>query len=133
MTRSTLTFTVTDADTAEAMGSGSLPVLATPRLLAWCETATCAALESVLGDGETSVGTRVELEHSRGSLVGARIEVTASAVLRDGRLHRLSVVAREADGGPVVGTGEVTRVVVDAERFLGRLGARTGPASPVKE
>jgi fluoroacetyl-CoA thioesterase len=120
MTGSTLIFTVTDADTAEAMGSGTLPVLATPRLLAWCEAATCVALEPVLGDGETSVGTRVELEHSRGSRVGARIEVTASPIFRDGRLHRFSVVAREADGG-VVGTGEVTRVVVDAERFLGRL------------
>ena len=121
MSRSSLTFTVTGADTAEAMGSGSLPVLATPRLLAWCEAATCAALESGLGEGETSVGTRVELQHSRGSRVGTRIEVTASAVFQDGRLHRLSVVAREADGGPVVGTGEITRVLVDAQRFLDRL------------
>ena len=67
------------------------------------------------------VGTRVAVEHTRGSLVGTRIEVTASPVHRDGRLHRFSVVAREADGGHVLGTGEVTRVVVDAERFLGRL------------
>lgn len=116
----TLSFTVTHDDTAQALGSGSLPVLGTPRLLAWCEAATCAALEPELGEGETSVGTRVELEHTRASRVGARIEVTASPVFRDGRLHRLSVVARETDGGRVVGTGEVTRVVVDAERFLGR-------------
>ena len=118
---STLTFTVAEEDTAEALGSGSLPVLGTPRLLAWCEAATCTALEPLLGPGETSVGTRVTLEHTRGSRVGVRVEVTASPVHRDGRMHRLSVVAREADGGRVVGTGEVTRVVVDAERFLGRL------------
>jgi fluoroacetyl-CoA thioesterase len=117
----TLTFTVGDEDTAAALGSGSLPVLGTPRLLAWCEAATCAAIEPDLDQGETSVGTRVELEHSRGSTVGVRVEVTASRVFRDGRLHRFSVLAREADGGPVVGTGEVTRVVVDADRFLGRL------------
>ena len=49
------------------------------------------------------------------------MEVTASSVFHDGRLHRFSVVAREADDGRVVATGEVTRVVVDAERFLGRL------------
>ncbi len=117
-----LTFTVTDADTAAALGSGSLPVLGTPRLLAWCEAATCAAVAPLLGEGETSVGTRVELEHSRGSRVGSRVEVTASSVFQDGRLHRFSVVAREAGGGGrVVGTGEITRVVVDAERFLGRL------------
>lgn len=117
----TLTFTVTDADTAETLGSGSLPVLGTPRLLAWCEAATCAAIEPLLAPGETSVGTRVELEHSRASRVGVRIEVTATSVYRDGRLHRLSVSARESDGGRVIGTGEVTRVVVDAERFLARL------------
>ena len=117
---SSLTFTVTDHDTAAALGSGSLPVLGTPRLLAWCEAATCAAIESLLAPGETSVGTRVELEHTRGSRVGVLVEVTATAVQRDGRLHRFSVVARETDAGRVVGTGEITRVVVDAERFLDR-------------
>jgi predicted thioesterase len=117
----TLTFTVAEEDTAEALGSGSLPVLATPRLLAWCEAATCAAIEPSLGPGETSVGTRVELEHTRASRVGVRLEVTATSVHHDGRLHRFSVVARETSSGRVVGTGEVTRVVVDAERFLGRL------------
>jgi predicted thioesterase len=116
----TLTFTVAEADTAEALGSGSLPVLGTPRLLAWCEAATCAAIEASLGPGETSVGTRVELEHTRASRVGVRLEVTATAVHRDGRLHRFSVLAREAPAGPVVGTGEITRLVVDAERFLAR-------------
>jgi fluoroacetyl-CoA thioesterase len=117
----TVSFTVTDDDTAAALGSGSLPVLGTPRLLAWCEAATCAAVEDDLAAGETSVGTRVELEHTRASLVGARIEVTATPVFSDGRLRRFSVSARQ-DDGRVVGTGEVTRVVVDAERFLGRLG-----------
>ena len=117
----TLTFTVGDAQTASAVGSGSLPVLGTPYLLAWCEAATCAALEPALEEGETSVGTRVELEHVRASLVGTALEVTATPLHRDGRLHRFGVVAREAGGGRVVGTGEVTRVVVDAQRFLARL------------
>lgn len=117
----TLNFTVTNDDTAAALGSGSLPVLGTPRLLAWCEAATCAAIETELGEGETSVGTRIELEHTRASRVGVRLEVTATPVFRDGRLHRFSVLAREAGGGAVVGTGEVTRVVVDADKFLGRV------------
>jgi fluoroacetyl-CoA thioesterase len=118
---STLAFTVTEADTAVAVGSGSLPVLGTPILLAWCEAATCAAVEPTLGPGETSVGTRVELEHTRASAVGSALEVTATPVFADGRLHRFSVVARESGGGRVVGTGEVTRVVVDGERFLDRM------------
>jgi fluoroacetyl-CoA thioesterase len=118
----TLTFAVTDADTAQAVGSGSLPVLGTPRLLAWCEAATCAAIDPTLAPGQTSVGTRVELEHLAASAVGQEVEVTASATYVDGRLHRFTVAARNV-GGKVVGTGEVTRVVVDAERFLGRIGS----------
>ena len=120
----TLRFTVTDADTAAAVGSGSLPVLGTPRLLAWCEAATCAAIDPTLAPGETSVGTRVEIEHVAASPVGQEVEVTASATYVDGRLHRFTVAARNVGGsaaGKIVGTGEVTRVVVDAERFLSRL------------
>ena len=117
-----LTFTVTDDDTASALGSGSLPVLGTPRLLAWCEAATCAALEESLPPGGTSVGTRVALDHLAASPVGQQVEVTASAAYVDGRLHRFTVAARHLGGnGKVVGTGEITRVVVDAERFLSRL------------
>jgi fluoroacetyl-CoA thioesterase len=117
-----LTFSVTDDDTAAALGSGSLPVLGTPRLLAWCEAATCAALEASLPPGGTSVGTRVALDHLAASPVGQQVEVTASASYVDGRLHRFTVAARHLGGnGKVVGTGEITRVVVDAERFLSRL------------
>ena len=119
--QATLTFTVTDDDTAAAVGSGSLPVLGTPRLLAWCEAATCAALEPSLPPGSTSVGTRVSLEHLAASPVGQEVEVTASSSYADGRLHRFTVAARHTGDGRVVGSGEVTRVVVDAERFLGRL------------
>ena len=117
-----LTFTVTDDDTAAALGSGSLPVLGTPRLLAWCEAATCAALDASLPPGGSSVGTRAALDHLAASPVGQQVEVTASASYVDGRLHRFTVAARHLGGnGKVVGTGEITRVVVDAERFLSRL------------
>lgn len=117
----TLRFTVTEDDTAAALGSGSLPVLATPRLLAWCEATTCAAIGSSLGEGETSVGTRVALEHLGASAVGREVEVTVSPAYVDGRLHRFTVAARHAGESTLVGSGEITRVVVDAERFLARL------------
>ena len=119
--QATLTFTVTDDDTAIAVGSGSLPVLGTPRLLAWCEAATCAAIEPTLPAGGTSVGTRITLEHLAASPVGAVLEVTASTAYVDGRLHRFTVSARHVHDGRVVGAGEVTRVVVDAERFMSRV------------
>ncbi len=118
----TLHFVVTDDDTALALGSGDLLVLATPRLLAWAEAATCAAIAPVLDPGATSVGTRVSLEHLAPSAVGQEVAVTASAAYADGRLHRFTVGARHVGGDRrQVGAGEVTRVVVDAERFTARL------------
>ena len=117
----TLTFTVTADDTAIAVGSGSLPVLGTPRLLAWCEAATCAAIAAALPEGGTSVGTRITLEHLVASPVGAALEVTATTAYVDGRLHRFTVSARHGHDGRVVGAGEVTRVVVDADRFMSRV------------
>lgn len=115
-----LSFTVTDLDTAQALGSGGLPVLGTPRLLAWCEATTCAALDAHLGEGQASVGTRISLEHLAPSRVGAVIEVTAVLVHVDGRLVRFTVTGHCA--GKLVGAGEVTRVIVDAQRFISRIG-----------
>ena len=122
----TLRFTVTDADTAAAVGSGDLAVLATPRLLAWCEAATCAALADSLSVEQTSVGTRVSLEHLAASPVGETLEVQATAAYVDGRLVRFQVAASRASDGRVVGHGEVTRVVVDRERFLARVSQAGG-------
>ncbi|HET8614585.1 MAG TPA: hotdog domain-containing protein [Actinomycetales bacterium] len=118
--RAELTFTVTASDTAQAVGSGSLPVLGTPRLLAWCEAATCAAAEHLSGGGRTTVGTRAELEHRSASAVGSVVHVVADLVHTDGRLLRFSVAASDRDGR-LLATGEITRVVVDADRFLARL------------
>ena len=121
-----LRFTVTDADTAAAVGSGDLAVLGTPRLLAWCEAATCAALADSLSAEQTSVGTRVSLEHLAASPVGETLEVQATVAYVDGRLVRFQVAASHAADGRVVGHGEVTRVVVDRERFLARVSQAGG-------
>ncbi len=117
-----LDFEVTEADTAAAVGSGDLPVLGTPRLLAWCEAATCAALADELDPARTSVGTRVSLEHLAASAVGERVSVEATVSYADGRLVRFAVAASNASDGRLVGTGEITRVVVDRDRFLSRVG-----------
>ncbi len=118
MDTASVTHTVTDLDTASALGSGDLEVLATPRVLAWCEEATCAALE--LTAGQTSVGTRVDLEHLAASPVGAVVTATATVIHTDGRLVRFQVVAQDASG-TLLASGEVRRVVVDRERFLSRI------------
>lgn len=115
----TAQFTVTEEDTAVAVGSGALDVLGTPRLLAWCEQVTCLAIEPAIAEGSTSVGTRISLEHVAASPIGASVEVTASTAYVDGRLVRFTVTARQ--GSRLVGNGEITRVVVDAERFMARV------------
>ncbi|MGH8776002.1 MAG: thioesterase family protein [Jiangellaceae bacterium] len=119
---SELVHVVGEDDTATALGSGDVRVLATPRLLALAEAATVAAVADALPAGATSVGTRVGLEHVRPSPVGTRVTIRASLVAVDGRLLSFAVVAEDPDGG-AVGHGRITRVVVDRARFLDRVGA----------
>lgn len=116
-----LSFVVNDHDTAIALGSGDVPVLATPRVIAWLEAATVATIPG-LGDDETTVGTRVAIEHLVASPVGSLVEVEASLAHRDGRLLRFSVAAHHDIGeGPVlIARGEITRVVVRRDAFVAR-------------
>ena len=95
----TLEFRVTPGDTAAALGPGDLPVLGTPRLLAWAEAATCAAIADDLDGASSSVGTRVQLEHVAASPVGADVSVTATASYVDGRLVRFQVAAEHTVAG----------------------------------
>jgi fluoroacetyl-CoA thioesterase len=113
-------FTVTDQDTASALGSGDLAVLATPRLLAWLEAATVCAAAELVDPTETTVGTRVELEHLAASGVGAAVTAVADLAARDGRLLRFAVAAHDG-ADRLLAAGTVTRVVVDRDRFLSRV------------
>ena len=118
-------YTVTEADTAAAVGSGDVPVLATPRVLALAERATVAAVAGALEAGATTVGTRVELDHLAPSPVGAELEVDAALERVTGR--RLEFAVRLRDGDRPVAGGRVVRVVVDAAALLRDAGAgRTG-------
>ena len=118
MTAHSLTRTVTPTDTARAVGSGDLDVLGTPVVLAWCEAATCAALD--LAAERTSVGTRVEIAHLAPSPVGTEVTVTAEIEQVDDRRARFAVSAVDASGTEVA-RGIVERALVDRERFLSRL------------
>ncbi len=120
--RATVHAVVTDADTAEAMGSGNVPVLATPRLLALAEAATVAAVAPHLADGLTTVGTAASLEHRQASPLGAEIVVEAELTEVDGRRLVFSFIARAADTDPdmVVGAGTVERVILNRARFIAR-------------
>jgi fluoroacetyl-CoA thioesterase len=112
---------VTDDDTALAVGSGSLPVLATPRLLAWVEGVSCDAVAGLLAVGETSVGTSVRLEHLAPCGVGDWVTVRAEVASVDGR-RVVFVVEATGEDQRSVARGTVERVVVDETGFLARLG-----------
>ncbi|NES26893.1 thioesterase [Micromonospora terminaliae] len=110
--------TVTDTDTAQAVGSGDVPVLGTPRVLALAEAATVAATATRLPSGSTTVGTRIELEHRAATPVGRTVAARAELVKVDGRRLTFEVVV--TDGNEVVATGRVERALVDRQRFVER-------------
>jgi fluoroacetyl-CoA thioesterase len=111
--------TVTDADTAIAVGSGDVPVLATPRLVALFEQAAVAAVHDQLDANQTSVGMRVQIDHLAPTGIGAAVTAEATLDKVEGRRLLFKVSARDQRG--LIGAGKVTRVVVDRDRFLDKL------------
>ena len=121
--RSFVGITVADTDTATAMGSGDVPVLGTPRLLALAEAATVAAIGPRLEPGQTSVGTSAVMEHKRPSPIGAEVVVEAELTEVDDRRLVFSFRARQIssrDHVVVLGVGTLERIVVDRDGFVSR-------------
>jgi fluoroacetyl-CoA thioesterase len=127
----TLRFPVTAEDTARALGSGDVEVLATPRLLAWLEAATCAAVADALDAASTTVGTHVELDHRAPSALGSMVVVTATLTEVAGRRLGFAVSAADEATGEPLGSGVVRRAVVDRARFAGP-GGDAGEPAPVR-
>lgn len=111
--------TVDDGNTAAAMGSGDMPVFATPAMAALMENAAMKAVEGALPEGAATVGTAISISHVKASPVGARITASAELVEVDGR--RLVFSVRAWDERGTIGEGSHTRFVVDRERFMGKL------------
>jgi fluoroacetyl-CoA thioesterase len=111
-------YEVTDTDTAAALGSGDVPVLATPRLIALMEAATVQVAEPYVGVGQTTVGTGVRIEHRRATPVGNSIDIIATPP-HTVTGHRLTFGVQAVDSsGHVIATGEIDRVIVDRDGFL---------------
>ena len=94
--RASVRVVVGESDTAAALGSGDVPVLGTPRLLALAEAATVAAVAPQLASGETTVGTSVTMEHRRASPVGSGLVIEAELTEVDGSRLVFSFIARRA-------------------------------------
>lgn len=111
----TILYTVTPDKTAKAMGSGSLEVLATPALVAMMEECACKALEGVLEEGQTSVGTGLQLQHSAATPVGMQVSCKATVTSFEDRRILFEITAEDAKGQ--IGRCIHERFVVYAERF----------------
>jgi fluoroacetyl-CoA thioesterase len=107
---------VTEADTAEAFRSGSVPVLATPRLIALCEEASCKAIEGQLPETSTSVAKRVQFDHLVPVAVGGTVWAEATLDRIEGR--RLVFILSVSESAGLVAAGKLIRVIVDREAFL---------------
>ena len=107
---------VTEADTAEAFRSGSVPVLATPRLIALCEEASCKAIEGQLPGTSTSVAKRVQFDHLVPVAVGGKVWAEATLDRIEGRRLVFTLSVSESSG--LVAAGKLIRVVVDRQAFL---------------
>lgn len=109
---------VTREDFAVALGSGDVEVLGTPRMIALAESATVNALDGVLEQGMTSVGTLVNVRHLAASPQGRSITARAELVRSEGKalVFRIEVF----DDYGLVGEGTVERAIVDRAKFAAR-------------
>ena len=115
----TSTLRVDEAHTARTMGSGDMPVLATPALVALMENAAMKAVADVLPEGSTSVGALIEISHVKPSGVGEQVRATAELMEIEGR--KLTFTLRAEDSKGEVGHGRHVRYIVDRQRFLAKL------------
>jgi predicted thioesterase len=113
-----VTLVVAEADTALALRSGDVPVLATPRVIALAEQASVEAIANELPEGRTTVGYQVQLAHLTPTPVGGTVVVEATLEQVEGRRLTFRVSVNDARG--LVAAGRITRVVVERARFLER-------------
>lgn len=111
-----VSLSVEPGDTADAMGSGDVPVLATPRVVALGERASVEAVADELPEGSTTVGYKVQLTHLAPTPVGGKVVAEATLESIEGRRLTFRVSVSDAHG--LVAAGRITRVVVERGRFL---------------
>ena len=111
--------TVEERHTASHLGSGGVPVYATPMMVLAMEEAALSAVDPLLGDGRATVGVSLDVRHLAATPLGMRVTATAELVGIDGRMLTFRVEAR--DEAELIGEGTHVRAVVDLERFKDKL------------
>lgn len=113
----TISHIVTHDDTAEVLGSGGLPVYSTPSMIAHMEISAYKLAEQY---GHQTVGTKVNISHLRACKPGTEIKITAQLTEIDGRRLEYNVKVEDEQG--LLGEGTHQRFIIDAERFMAKLG-----------
>lgn len=115
---------VTKENSAAAMGSGTLPVFATPAMVALMERAASESVQPFLPEGDTTVGTLMQIEHLSATPLGMDVKAESMLEAVDGRKLVFTVKAFDASG--LIGQGRHERVVITAERFLQKAESKKG-------
>ena len=110
--------TVMDTNTAAAVGSGSLPVYATPAMAALMERAAAELCAAGCPEGWTTVGTEIAIRHKAATPVGLTVRAVAEVTAVDGRAVSLKVTAYDAR--EEIGAGTHTRFAVAVEKFMSK-------------
>lgn len=109
-------------DTALSVGSGSLRVYATPCMAALMEGAACEALEGLLGDDQTTVGTELNITHLSATPVGMEVRAEATVTAVEGKIVTFTLEAFDEAGK--IGEGTHKRAIISAQRFLDKAYAK---------
>ena len=115
----TSTLTVDETNTAITLGSGDMPVLATPAMMALMENAAMNAVKECLPEGRTTVGGHIESSHIKPSPIGSTVKATAVLEKIDGRKLYFKISAHQ--GEALIGEGTHLRFIGDRERFLSKI------------
>ena len=113
------TIVVTEDKVAASVGSGSMKVFSTPSMLALIESTCWHSVLPFLEEGQGTVGTKVELEHTAPSPIGAEVVCDSELIEIDRR--RLVFKAVVSCGDTVIGTCRHERFIVNEEKFLSKL------------
>ena len=120
--KNTKVLTVTEQLSAQAMGSGVLPVFATPAMAALMEATACESIASFLEEGSTSVGTKINISHIAADPIGAKVTCESTLTEVDGRRLVFKLTVRDDFG--IAGEGTHERFIVKSESFMKKTEAK---------
>lgn len=113
---------VAPENTASAVGSGLVPVFATPMMIALMENAAVNAVSACLEEGQGTVGTRLSVSHDAATPIG--MKVWAEAVLTQVEGKKLVFEVKAFDEAGPIGGGSHERFVIQTEKFLAKVQAK---------